>query len=231
MKINCLIVDDERGSHVVLEKYISRLADLVVCGNCYDAVSAYNFTREHPVDLIFLDINMPEVDGFSFLDMLENKPLVIFTTAYTDHALKGYEYNAIDYLHKPIRFERFVKATEKALKWLRRSPEKETIRSVTLSVNGTKQTVATDDIIYIQSIGNYVKIFCNNKKIIITEITTKELEGKLPLPLFIRIHRSYIVNTEKLTAIKDGHLLIDGISLPVGKTYVKYISGFIGQVR
>lgn len=224
--LRCLIVDDEPRSHVVLQQYISQILYLELSGQCYNAVQAYHFLKDHRVDIVFLDINMPEVDGFAFLEMLEHKPQVIFTTAYSEYALKGFEYNAIDYLHKPIRIERFIKAVEKALKWHCAMPIADLPVSIELKIDGRTERIPLDAIDYIQSMGNYVKIFCGARTII-AGITTKELEGILVPPSFIRVHKSYIVNTSKIKGVNGMQLSLNNVILPIGKTYKRYITQFV----
>lgn len=222
-KIKSLIIDDEPRAHKILENYIEKTAALELSGNCYNAVEAVAILKEHPVDLIFLDITMPEVDGFAFLRMLERPPFVIFTTAHSEFALESYEYNAVDYLKKPIPYERFLKAIEKLTEWKEKgmslSPVKEFIE---VKVDGTNKEVALAQILYIQSMGNYIKIFFEDKAIV-TQVTTKEFEDILPKSLFIRIHKSYIVSKSKITTMMDEELVVGNIKLPVGKTFKKYV--------
>src|SRR6187397_3144515 len=118
MKIKVLIVDDEPRAHSVLQNYIDRMPELELAGDCYNAIEAYQFLKNETVDLIFLDITMPEIDGFGFLRMLEKPPSVVFTTAHSAFAVESYEYNAIDYLKKPIPFERFLRAVNKSMQWI-----------------------------------------------------------------------------------------------------------------
>lgn len=226
MKLKCIIIDDEPGSHVVLKEYITQLVYLELCGHCYNAVEGFHFLKKQKIDIVFLDINMPKFDGFAFLEMLEHKPMIIFTTAYSEYALKGFEYNAIDYLQKPIRFERFVKAVEKALVWQNARRLSEPVVSVNLKINGKDRNILLDDIDYAQSMGNYVKIFCG-KKTIIANITTKYLESILTPPFFIRIHKSYIVNASRIATVENTQLSINDIVLPIGKTFRKYIGQFV----
>lgn len=226
MKLRCVIIDDEPGSHIVLQEYITRLANLELCGHCYNAVEGYHFLKEHKTDIVLLDINMPQVDGFGFLEMLEHKPMIIFTTAYSEYAIKGFEYNAVDYLQKPIRFERFVKAIEKAAKWQTANSLPVIAVSVKIKVNGKIQNICLDDIDYAESMGNYVKIFCG-KQIIVANMTTKHLESILTPPRFIRIHKSYIINISRISAVKNTQLSVNNIVLPIGKTFRKYIGQFV----
>ncbi|MES2478690.1 MAG: LytTR family DNA-binding domain-containing protein [Bacteroidota bacterium] len=231
MLLRCLIADDEPGSHIVLKRYLTELPNTEFAGSCYNALEVYQLLKTEPVDILLLDINMPEIDGFALLDMLPNPPAVIVTTAYSDYALKSYEYDAVDYLHKPIRFERLIKAIEKAA---RRISEKKThlpalsLAALEIRVDGQLKEIAPEEIIYIQSMGNYVKIVCDNKTFV-TALTTKELEGRLPAPQFIRIHKSFMVNTAHIQEVKGGEVIMPKAVLPLGKTFKKYLELFYGK--
>jgi DNA-binding LytR/AlgR family response regulator len=229
MPLRCLIADDEPGSHLVLKRYITELPATTFAGSCYNALEVYQLLKTEQVDILLLDINMPEIDGFALLDMLPDPPAVIFTTAYSNYAVKSYEYDAVDYLHKPIRFERFIKAIERAA---RRLDDKQVpvtpLAPLEIRVDGYMKEVPTESIIYIQSMGNYVKIV-GSQKTYITAITTKELEHRLPAPQFIRIHKSYIVNTSHIQQVKDGQVHTEKEILPLGKTFKKYLELFYGK--
>jgi DNA-binding LytR/AlgR family response regulator len=223
--MTCLIIDDEPRAHHVLEHYINKRQDLVLTGNCYDAVAAYSFLQKHKVDLLFLDINMPEISGFALLDMLNPKPMVIITTAYTDYAFKGFEYNAVDYLHKPIRFERFIAAVEKAIKWQLLHAHTE-VASIKIRIDGVLTELPVDDLLYTESHGNYIKLIGRNKSQLVL-MSTRELESLLPTEKFIRVHKSYIVNISKIERVESDSLTIQGVVLPIGKTYKKYVTEFL----
>lgn len=226
MKLNCIIVDDEHGAQLVLENYIGKLNDFILTGKFNNAVEAFHFLKHNRVDVVLLDINMPEISGFGLLDMLIYKPTVIFTTAYSDYALKGFEYNAVDYLHKPIRFERFVVAMEKARKWSfipGSESEKEFIK---LKIDGRVSTIPAIDICYIESLGNYIKIHTGNKTIVVL-LTMNEIEKKLPQSTFVRIHKSYIVNAAMIIKVAEDHVQILTVSLPIGKTYKRYFVEYL----
>jgi DNA-binding LytR/AlgR family response regulator len=227
--MTCVIIDDEPRAHHVLQHYMSKRQDLVLAGNCYDALAAYDLLRKQQVDLLFLDINMPEINGFGLLDMLNPKPMVIITTAYTDYAMKGFEYNAVDYLHKPIRFERFITAIEKAGKW--QQLDKPAARGpIKLRIDGALTEVLADDICYTESLGNYIKIVCTTRSHLVL-MTTHELEALLPEGRFVRIHKSYIINADRITTTTYDTVTIAGNPLPVGKTYKKYFAEFLRKAK
>ena len=229
MKIKVLIVDDEPRAHSVLQHYIDRMPELELAGNCYNAIEAYQFLKNETVDLIFLDITMPEIDGFGFLRMLETPPPVIFTTAHSTFALESYEYNAIDYLKKPIPFERFLKAVNKGMQWIgNKVPLQPQKRSIELKVNGEMQEITLEKLMYVQSLGNYVKLFTDRKNFLV-QITTKELEELLPKNLFIRIHKSFIVNRSRISKTSDEEIFLGETRLPIGKTFKKYVKETMGR--
>lgn len=230
MKLRCMIVDDEPRAHTVLRHYLDKLPWVTLVAGAANVMEAYEHMKREQIDLVLLDIGMPEMDGFSLIDIAERKPMVIFVTADTQHAFKSYEYGAIDYLHKPIRFERLVKALDKAVKWhqLNRVPACD----IELKIDGYNQQLPVADICYIESLGNYCRLVMGRHKIV-TLATLKDLEARLPRSSFLRIHKSYIVNLAAISRVTETHILAAGAELPIGKTYKKYIAehvtGISGQ--
>lgn len=231
IKIKTLIVDDEPRAHKVLENYISRTPQLELTGSCLNAPEALEFLETHPVDLLFLDITMPEMDGFGLLNNIEFRPFVIFTTAHSEFALESYDYNAVDYLKKPIPFDRFSKAIGKLQQLIEKGvsfkPGKE---SIELKIDGKPAKILFDEILYLQSMGNYVKIYTENR-MYVTQITTAEIEENLPHHQFLRIHKSFIVNKQKIEAATDEVVRISSNMLPVGKTFKKYVKEQVNIVN
>ncbi|MBL7852072.1 MAG: response regulator transcription factor [Cyclobacteriaceae bacterium] len=222
MKLRTVLIDDEPRAHVILENYASRTNQIELVGKFLNAASALEFMQNHEVDLILLDITMPVMDGFSFLSKLSKPPMVIFTTAYAEFALESYEFNALDYLRKPIPYERFAKAIEKAkARILGTDRTRHLPTSITLKIDNKDVQLPFDTISYFQSFGNYVKIFTAGK-VLITQITTKEIEEHLPIQTFVRIHKSFIVNRLKIQSINDSFITLDGKQLPIGKTFKVY---------
>jgi DNA-binding LytR/AlgR family response regulator len=225
--LKCIIVDDERGAHLVLQHYISQIDRLELIGSCENALEAINLMHNIKVDLVFLDINMPQMSGLEMLNTLKNKPLVIFTTAHSDYALESYTYDVVDYLLKPIQFTRFLKAVDKAFyhyglglpdKTVNTPPSAQYETSIVIRVDGDWLRVEMDEIKYAQSWGNYVKIFTDSQTYL-TALTLSELDQRLPHSQFTRIHKSYLVAIKRITRISGNALYIHDISLPVGLTY------------
>lgn len=222
MKASIIIIDDEPRAHHVLENYILRIPQLTIAGKFLKALDAFDFIGSNRVDIVLLDITMPQLDGFAFLRMLEKPPLVIFTTAHSEYALESYEYNAIDYLKKPIPFERFLKAVTKALQTLQSAPDNIIPDKIQLKIDGGIKALPFEDILYFQSLGNYIKIYTNGK-LLLTQITTHEIEDILPREVFLRIHKSFIVNKSKIAKVTDGEVFLGQVNLPIGKTFKKYV--------
>jgi DNA-binding LytR/AlgR family response regulator len=220
-KIKCLIVDDEAAAHYVLINYIDRMERLEIVGRCQDALEAINFLHKNPVDLIFLDINMPELTGFDLLKTLSHPPKVILTTAYTEFALESYEYGAVDYLLKPIHFPRFLKAVERYMSTLpaeHTDPVPDVDGPFMVKADGNWIRIDPKEIHYTQRLGIYFKVFTAKQSHLIS-ITTTELEQKLPAARFMRIHKSYIIAIDKISKYANHTVMIGATELPVGITY------------
>jgi DNA-binding LytR/AlgR family response regulator len=227
MKIKCLIVDDEPLAQDILVQYVGDCKSLELLKVCSDALEAGEFIRSQPVDLIFLDINMPRLSGISFVKTLNHPVLIIFTTAYPEHAAEGFEANAVDYLVKPFSFERFMKAVNKAIEWAEFRKEKEnpgendSIQNhgfILLRSDKKIFKINFDDILYFESIGDYIKVHLTDKKIIIHE-TVKNLVTQLPINKFIRVHKSYIVSVAKIRLIEGNQVDVEGKKIPIGLVF------------
>jgi DNA-binding LytR/AlgR family response regulator len=223
MKLQCLTVDDEQGAHLVLKNYIARIESLELVGMCYDTVEALNFLHKNKVDILFLDISMPEMTGLEMLQTLRNPPKVILTTAYSEFALESYEYGVHDYLIKPIPFPRFLRAINRIIDE-RKEPQafqnSEPTNDSYLFVQADAGQVRIDfdDIIYVQSWGNYIKIFTPTQTHL-ASLTTQEIEEKLPPQQFIRIHRSYLIARRFIGKIMGNQAFIQNQVLPIGTTF------------
>jgi DNA-binding LytR/AlgR family response regulator len=222
--LNCIAVDDEKLVLDLLADNIRQVPFLNLVATCRNAMEAAEVLQKESVDLIFLDIQMPGLSGLQFLQSLNNPPMVIFVTAYKDHAFEGFNLNAIDYLLKPVSFERFLKACNKAhdLYNLQQKPTTPaTLRDyffVYVEYNLVK--VIISEILYIESMKDYVKIYItSSSKPVITKASLKAMEEKLAGHRFVRIHKSYIVPVDKITAIKRDLVVIDKMELPLSEGY------------
>jgi DNA-binding LytR/AlgR family response regulator len=219
MKLKCLIVDDEPIAQDILESYIEPLNQLQIVAKCMNAIEASEVLHSNSVDLIFLDIEMPQLDGLSFIKNLDKPPKVIITTAYREYALEGFELNVVDYLLKPISLERFLRAVNRVMvipdKGLKSQPY------IYLKVDMKMVQVFLDEIKYIQGLSNYVRVFCEDRTLI-TYQKMSYLEEVLP-EQFMRSHRSYIVNITKVSAYTSQDLEVGKVAIPIGGNYREHI--------
>lgn len=231
--INCLIVDDEELARDLVENYANRLSYLNIVAKCADPLVAMQVMQEQKVDLIFLDIQMPNLTGIEFLKTLSNKPRIIFTTAYKEYALDGYELDVVDYLLKPFRFDRFLQAVNKVSELLRQDdvPATEvmlTAQSTVVMTEAEKDYILVKsdfkvfrifhkEVIYIESMKEYVAYHTADKRTLSLG-SLKKLEEELPSQ-FMRIHKSYIANTSYITALEGNMVHIQEHRLPIGASY------------
>jgi len=220
----CIIIDDEPAAHYVLANYIKQNPQLELVFQGYNGIEAMNYLRENSVDLMFLDINMPEISGMELLKILPTHPKTILTTAYSEFALESYDYGVIDYLLKPIYFPRFLKAIDRffATESAKQKTE-ETVNSVSVKVDGYLMEIELDQLLYAQSFGNYVKLH-TVKRTYLASITTTEFEKCLPEKSFMRIHKSYIVALDKIDATEKDFVVIKNERIPIGITYKRELT-------
>lgn len=228
MKTKCLIIDDEPLARDLIRSHIEKLENFEICAECGDAMKALQELHKHKIDLMFMDIQMPQITGVEFLKTLKNPPKVIITTAYREYALDGFELDVVDYLLKPITFERFLKAINKYY---------QTTQDEVMNVNsGTANTsvpeeafiyvkenkkvvkVHLSEILYVEGLSEYVQIYTNQKKII-TKTSMTNMSEKLPDTSFVRIHKSYIVSLSKVEAFTASSIEVPGKELPIGRSY------------
>ncbi|WP_343614777.1 response regulator transcription factor [Flavobacterium sp.] len=222
----CIIVDDEPAAHYVLANYIKQNPQLELVFQGYNGIEAMNYLRENPVDLMFLDINMPEISGMELLKILPTHPKTILTTAYSEFALESYDYGVIDYLLKPIYFPRFLKAIDRFFSTEQvksREEEEIVVNTVSVKVDGYFIEIELDQLLFAQSFGNYVKLH-TTKRTYLASITTTELEKCLPEKNFMRIHKSYIVALDKIEATEKDFVVIKNEKLPIGITYKRELT-------
>lgn len=218
--INCLVVDDEPIAREGIMEYIAQIDYLHAVAQCKSAAEAAGLLQKHKIDLVFMDIQMPKLTGIEFVKAMADPPLIIFTTAYSEYALEGFELDVLDYLLKPISFSRFLKSVEKAQSYLH-TMYKESVASQDfffIKCNGKIENIITADVMYVEALANYVIIHTRQKNYI-TYLTFSGIEGQLPAHLFVRIHKSYLVAIAAIQTI-DGNEVITGTArLPLSKSY------------
>ncbi|MFT5646396.1 MAG: DNA-binding LytR/AlgR family response regulator [Aureispira sp.] len=234
--MNVIIVDDEPLAQEVLETYVSKFPALNLIAKCSNAVEAFDVLNNNSIDLMFLDIQMPQISGIDFLKTLPNPPQVIFTTAYSEYAMAGYELNVVDYLLKPISLDRFAKAVNKAV--AKELQENEpTIHASTetadyIFVKADKKLIKIrfDQINYIEGLKDYVILHTPNGRVVTLQ-TMKSLEVKLPSDIFMRVHRSFIVNMGNISIIEGNTIQIEKKIIPIGKNYKDVLLNIINKNR
>jgi len=226
--ISCLIVDDESIAREVIATHLTKIKNINIIASCNNAIEAFNIISNHTVDLVFLDINMPEISGISFAKSINRDIKIIFTTAYREYAVEGFELQAVDYLLKPISFERLLKAVNTYF---------EVYNNVTDTIPSPMEShnfmfvrsdrrmlkIAFNEIIYIESYSDYIKIQLDNKTKVVTRETISAIEAKLPKRKFIRIHRSYIIAVNYIESFTNEQIVIFGKSLPISRSYKKEV--------
>ncbi len=213
----CIIVDDEELARRLMKRHLSELDNFELVASCESAVEAIKIIQEECIDLMFLDIEMPLLKGTDFLKNLNKKPKVIFTTAFREYALEGFELNVVDYLLKPINFTRFLKAVEKFLEVSNKGIG--SLESTYTFVQSNKKNIKIilEDVLYVESMKEYVRVHFKDRKVVFKGGLTA-FEQKLN-PHFLRVHRSYIVNTNKITAYTKSDIEIGEIEIPIGNSY------------
>jgi DNA-binding LytR/AlgR family response regulator len=220
MKLKCLVIDDEPVARKGIEEYISEIDFLELVAQCENPLKAARYVNEQTIDLIFLDIHMPKLSGIEFLKGLRHPPLVIFTTAYSDYALEGYSLDVVDYLMKPIPFERFLKAAQKAFEvhQLKKLGEEHKTHSDYFFVkcDSKYEKVNYVDLRYVESLQNYVIIHTPTKKLI-TYMTLSSVENQLPKDQFLKVHKSFIVSIAGIKAIDGNEIIIGDSRIPISR--------------
>jgi DNA-binding LytR/AlgR family response regulator len=225
--IQCIIVDDERIARDILEDHLQKIEAINIVGSCKNAIDAFNIINSNKIDLIFLDINMPEISGLSFAGSINKDIKIIFTTAYREYAVDGFNLKAVDFLLKPISFERLLQAVNKFLvetipvKSIKRE-ELVYQKSDFIFVRSDRKMIKINfsDVSYIESLGDYLKINLSNK-IIITRETITSIEAKLPKNEFLRIHRSFIISINKIESFTNEFVEVNNKALPISRSYKK----------
>ena len=217
----CIIIEDEPLAQNVLKKYIADQPSLELVATCNDALEAQTILTKQTIHLLFLDINLPKLSGINFIKTLIHPPLIIFTTAYPEFAVEGFELNAVDYLLKPFSFERFLKAVNKALEKLNATNQNNDGNNASfifLKADKKIHKVDLDSIHFIEAIGDYMKVVTDSGQLIVNE-TMKKLQEDLPSKSFIRVHKSFIISRRKIKYIEGNYVQVEDKSIPIGATY------------
>ena len=225
---NCLVIEDEPLAAEILRDYIAEVSDLQLIAVCRDVMTASGFLRSHHIDVLFVDIHLPKIKGIDFIKTIQNQYQVILTTAYDQYAIEGYNLNVVDYLLKPIEFSRFLQAVQKIKKneTIATEPADVSTRKGAFhffNVDKRQVKVYLDDILYIESLKEYVKIHTTQQSLV-TKIQIGEFESLLPLPNLIRVHKSFIINLDKVTAYSANAIEIGDHEIPIGRTYKELIT-------
>ncbi|MEM9916769.1 MAG: LytTR family DNA-binding domain-containing protein [Bacteroidota bacterium] len=231
--MKCIIVDDEPLAREGIELNIQDISSLELVGQFENPIKANDYLNNHPVDLIFLDVEMPGMTGLEFIRSLKTKPLIILTTAYPDYALEGFELDVVDYLVKPIRLNRFVKAVNKAKEIYdlhqQKSNTVESISNDFIYIKSERKYIRIffKDIKYIKGLKDYVMLYTTKEKVM-TAMNIKTINSQLPSAIFVRISKSYIININYINAVEQDFIQLDGEEIPLGKTYKEeFINNYI----
>jgi DNA-binding LytR/AlgR family response regulator len=222
MKIKCIAIDDEPLALELIEAHVKKIPYLQFCGAFDNPIKALSVLKNDEIDLIYLDINMPDLSGIDFLKGIQNPPLVIFITAYEQFAIQGFELQATDYLLKPVSFNRFLLAADRALELLKLKGKPAAGKPTDFMFVKSEHNIlkiSFNDIHYIEGFKDYVKIFTNETKPVLTINTFKSLEELLPENLFIRIHKSYVIAIDKIKSFRNGKVLVKDKHIPIGDSY------------
>ncbi len=231
MTLNCVIIDDEPLAAELLESYAQKIPFLSILGVYNSASDAIRTIRENIIHLLFLDIQMPEISGLEFARIIDKDTRIVFTTAFSQYAIDGYKVNALDYLLKPISFEKFLETSNKALDWFESQTKQKSMvqdRYVFLKSEYKLQKINFDDILYVEGLKDYVKIYLKDTtKNVMSLMNMKKIEEYLPKPEFMRIHRSYIVHMKEVEMIDRFRMVIGNQYLPISDSYKDSVQKFI----
>lgn len=233
MKVKCLLIDDEPLALALLKNHLSQLEGFEVVASCANAVKALEVLRSTPVDLLFLDIHMPKLSGLDFLRALKSPPAVIITTAYREYALDGYDLDLVDYLLKPITFSRFIKAIDR---YLRKAVVVNPIQSIAsqqfihVRSEGKMHRLDVNEIHYIESVRDYVVFHMADEKVT-AKYKISDMEAELKNTSFLRVHRSFLINTDKISSYTASEVEVGKIEIPIGASYKEYVFKVLDKNR
>lgn len=221
--LSALIIDDEPLAHEVLEHHLAQHQDITIAGHCYSAVEALQWLAKHPVDVVFLDIRMPQLSGIEMLKVMGKRPQVIIVSAYQDYALEGFDLAVCDYLLKPVSEQRFAQALDK----LQQQFQTTTKHSIVLRVDRELQKFELDNVDYFEAYGNYVKVW-QQQHCMLVNSTLKNITDQLPKKQFTQIHKSYVINNAQVQRVSSDKLrLTSGAEVKVGRTYKQVVAGIL----
>ncbi|RSK35356.1 LytR/AlgR family response regulator transcription factor [Hymenobacter metallilatus] len=228
--LRCLVVDDDPLAIQIVENCVSNTPFLQHVASCESAIAAAEVLRQHPIDLLFLDVEMPLMSGLDLLRTLQNPPLVVLITSNKGYAVEAFEHDVLDYIVKPISYARFLKAAQKAMEAVeaRNNPAADAIEVpqntefTFVKVDSRLVKVLFDDVRYVEALGDYVHIVTSQSKLIVYS-TMRAVEEKFPSSLFVRVHRSFIVNLKRVQTIEDNTVIIDNKHIPIGQTYLREV--------
>ena len=233
--IRCIAIDDEPLALKQIADYISKTPFLELAGLCESALQALELLDKTPVDLMFVDVNMPDLSGMDFVKTLENPPFIVFVTAYSEYALEGFRVDAIDYLLKPISYSDFLKSVNKVKAWfdaMQQKPAEVMSNKDFLFIKSEYKILRInfDDINYIEAMSEYIRIHLVNSKPVMTQLSMKSIEDQLPDDRFMRVHRSFIINLSKISVIERNRIIFDGtVYIPVSDQYKSKFQNYIDQ--
>ena len=222
--ITSIAIDDEPLALNVIQAFCKKIEGVKLLNSFTETTAALNFLKENPVQLIFLDINLPAISGIEFIKLVPKDTMVIFTTAYSEYAVEGFNLNAIDFLLKPFDFNRFSSAIDKAIDFYRFKLQSAQTQHLFIKVDYSVMKIEMADIEYIEGLDNYLKIHLVDKKSVMARMSMKSLMEKLPEKDFIRVHRSYIIPFAKVKAVRNKTIYLKNIEIPVGANYVDQVS-------
>lgn len=240
MKVRCLVVDDEPLAIRLIENHISKIGALEVVATCTNALKAFEIINTQQVDLLFLDIKMPNISGVDFIKTLKNPPKTIFTTAYRDYAIESYDLEVVDYLLKPITFERFFKSVERFLRerqvreygeYTRKSRENAVDDFVVVRSGSKSCKILLKNILFIESLKDYIKIHTTDGKFIVSKYKIGDFEQNMAGRPFLRVHRSFIINLEKITAFTANDIEIADVQIPIGSSHKEKVIAFLDTIK
>lgn len=232
--IRCAVIDDEPLALGLMSSYVKKTPFLELVGSYSSAIQAMNELPNHPVDLLFLDIQMPELNGLDFSRMVPPQTRVVFTTAFDQYAIDGYRVNALDYLLKPISYPNFLQAAQKAQEWFKlveqKTQENEEPESIFVKSEYKQVQVILDDILYIEGLKDYIKIYEEgHEKPLLSLMSMKSMEELLPSNRFLRVHRSYIVQKSKIRVVEHNRIVFGKVYIPVGDSYKEEFQAFLNE--